>query len=138
MVFGKLNMRAWRVMIVAAIALLVVGCMAVSNLHEPKISTNTAVPSPSQTLAVKALGGLAVRAAASHTGYARTQFSDGWATVGNCDMREQILARDLTNVKLRSASDCTVLSGTLADPYTGKVMHFIRGPGTSLAVQIDH
>ena len=29
-------------------------------------------------------------------------------------------------------------SGTLNDPYTGKVISFVRGVKTSLAVQIDH
>jgi hypothetical protein len=31
-----------------------------------------------------------------------------------------------------------VLTGTLKDPYTGKVINFVRGVGTSNAVQIDH
>ncbi|MDQ2738004.1 MAG: HNH endonuclease family protein, partial [Actinomycetota bacterium] len=31
-----------------------------------------------------------------------------------------------------------VLTGTLADPYTGKTIHFVRGQSTSSAVQIDH
>jgi len=72
------------------------------------------------------------------TGYDRAQFGGDWAAVGNCDMRETILGRDLTNVVFRSAAGCTVLSGTLNDPYTGKVIHFVRGEGTSSAVQIDH
>ena len=33
---------------------------------------------------------------------------------------------------------CVVLSGTLADPYTGKTINFVRGQDTSTAVQIDH
>jgi hypothetical protein len=31
-----------------------------------------------------------------------------------------------------------VLTGTLRDPYTGESIAFVRGPGTSTAVQIDH
>jgi len=57
---------------------------------------------------------------------------------GSCDEREQILARDMTNVQFRSSTDCTVLSGILNDPYTGKMIHFVRGPNTSSDVQIDH
>lgn len=72
------------------------------------------------------------------TGYSRRQFGGEWATVGGCDMREHILGRDLTDVQYRSATDCTVLRGTLADPYTGKSISFRRGVGTSDAVQIDH
>jgi hypothetical protein len=53
-------------------------------------------------------------------------------------MREYILARDLTQVTFRPDDGCTVVSGTLDDPYTGKTIHFTRGPSTSEAVQIDH
>lgn len=53
-------------------------------------------------------------------------------------MREHILARDMTNVATKSATDCTVLSGILNDPYTRKIIHFVRGPSTSSDVQIDH
>ena len=31
-----------------------------------------------------------------------------------------------------------MLTGTLADPYTGDAIDFLRGSGTSSAVQIDH
>ncbi|MFC0265273.1 HNH endonuclease family protein [Alloscardovia macacae] len=55
-----------------------------------------------------------------------------------CDAREDVLARDLTNVQFRAGSSCKVQSGTLADPYTGKTIHFQRGVQTSKAVQIDH
>ncbi|HEY1835746.1 MAG TPA: HNH endonuclease family protein [Candidatus Saccharimonadales bacterium] len=138
MVFGKLSGRAWRVTIVAAIALLVVGGAVLSNSHEPNAPANTAILSSNETLAIKALGKLAVKSTASHAGYARRKFADGWTTVGNCDMREQVLNRDLANVKDQSASDCTVLSGTLHDPYSGKTIAFKRGAGTSSLVQIDH
>lgn len=30
------------------------------------------------------------------------------------------------------------MSGVLTDPYTGKTIEFVRGSGTSSAVQIDH
>lgn len=128
--------RALRVMIVTAITLLVVGGLVLSGWHEPK--KQAVAISANQTLAIKALGELAIKPAASNAGYARTKFADGWATVGNCDMREQILNRDLTKVKDESASNCTVLSGTLHDPYTGKAEQFKRGAGTSSLVQIDH
>lgn len=80
---------------------------------------------------------LAVKGRAPKTGYARDQFSSGWAEVGGCDTRNQILQRDLKNVKLKT-DGCTVLSGTLKDPYTGKTINFVRGVGTSSKVQIDH
>jgi hypothetical protein len=46
--------------------------------------------------------------------------------------------RDLTRVTWRDSPSCTVASGTLKDPYTGKTIYFVRGVKTSLAVQIDH
>jgi len=51
-------------------------------------------------------------------------------------MRQYILERDLTDVQL-DTDGCTVLSGRLADPYTGSFIDFLRGTSTSSAVQID-
>ncbi|MBT1170831.1 HNH endonuclease family protein [Bifidobacterium sp. SO4] len=60
-------------------------------------------------------------------------------TDGNgCDAREDVLARDLTDVQYKYAGSCEVASGTLDDPYTGKTIHFVRGRTTSAKVQIDH
>ncbi|MEN9713995.1 MAG: hypothetical protein RLZZ164_659 [Actinomycetota bacterium] len=44
----------------------------------------------------------------------------------------------MTNITWRTSPKCTVSTGTLRDPYTGKVINFVRGVKTSLAVQIDH
>ena len=88
--------------------------------------------------AATALAQLAVKGRAPKTGYARENFGDGWGNIGFCDTRNYILKRDLTNITWRDNPDCTVASGTLRDPYTGKVIHFVRGVGSSLAVQIDH
>lgn len=89
-------------------------------------------------LASAALSRLAVKGRAPKTGYTREQFGSGWDMLNGCDMREHILARDMTDVKVRSNTDCTVLSGTLNDPYTGKMIPFTRGPDTSSAIQVDH
>lgn len=85
--------------------------------------------------AAEALATLAVKGRAPKTDYARAQFGDGWARQGQCDMRNSILKRDMTDVV---EQDCKVMSGTLQDPYTGKTIRFIRGPQTSPLVQIDH
>jgi len=77
-------------------------------------------------------------AAAPHPqGYSRDEFGTAWKDVDDngCDTRDDILARDLTDVRRRGA--CTVTSGTLHDPYTGTTIHFVRGPQSAL-VQIDH
>lgn len=70
--------------------------------------------------------------------YDRDSFGSAWADVdGNgCDTRNDILARDLTNIT--KEGDCKVLTGTLADQYTGETINFTRGTKTSSAVQIDH
>ena len=90
-----------------------------------------------QPTAVSALSKLTVKGRAPKTGYARSKFSDGWGDIGSCDARNYILKRDLRNITVDS-DGCTVRSGTLYDKYTGKVIQFKRGVGTSLAVQIDH
>jgi len=90
-----------------------------------------------QPLAIDELKKLEIKGRAPKTGYARDQFGNGWAKWQKCDTRQRILARDLTDVKLDS-NGCTVLSGVLNDPYTGKIIEFKRGPGTSSMVQIDH
>jgi hypothetical protein len=71
---------------------------------------------------------------APKTGYARTQFGDGWSKTGNCDTRNIILHRDLTDITM--ANECTIASGILQDPYTGETIHF--SSADSSAVQIDH
>ena len=89
----------------------------------------------------------------SRTGW----FGQAWEDVDGdgCDTRNEILARDLDDVDYSRADgvqdrdggvgqcasgcpDATVWSGTLHDPYTGSVIAFQRGQGTSEAVQIDH
>lgn len=79
---------------------------------------------------------LPVKGRAPKTGYARSQFGDGWSNTEGCDTRNIILNRDMNDVVV--GEDCKIKSGTLADPYTGKKIHFQRGNATSSAVQIDH
>lgn len=87
---------------------------------------------------ISALAKLKVRPLGSQAGYDRDYFSDGWGNIGECDARNHILWRDLTNINWRASGNCLVATGTLRDPYTGKVIQFVRGVRTSLAVQIDH
>ncbi len=89
----------------------------------------------------------------SRTGW----FGDAWSDVDGdgCDTRNEILARDLTDLDFSRAPglqsqeegrgegasvcpDATVWSATLHDPYTGAEVPFERGQDTSAAVQIDH
>lgn len=99
--------------------------MAVSTKVSEKTSPSLAV-----------LNELPIKGRAPKTGYSRSQFGDGWRMFLGCDTRNLILARDLKNVITNE--DCKVVSGTLHDPYTSKVIQFIRGEQTSDDVQIDH
>ena len=87
---------------------------------------------------IAVLNKLAVKGRAPKTGYDRSLFGDGWGNIGSCDTRNFILQRDLTNITWRSGETCMVATGILRDPYTGKVINFVRGVSTSLKVQIDH
>ena len=123
------------------ITVLVVAMSAAVLLffHPELQQTVTLQPSTINTpsgSAAAALNELVVKGRAPKTGYARTQFGDGWASKNGCDMRNIILKRDLTNVT--ENDKCQVVSGRLNDPYTGKTIHFMRGAGTSDDVQIDH
>lgn len=82
------------------------------------------------------LESLAVKEKDESQKYYRKLFYDDWATDKNgCSTREVILKRDLKDVVLNA---CKVMSGTLDDPYTGKIVNFVRGQNSSSAVQIDH
>ncbi|MGI8793730.1 MAG: HNH endonuclease family protein [Acidimicrobiales bacterium] len=88
-----------------------------------------------------ALETLAVKGRAPKTGYARSQFGNGWGDFdrNGCDARNDILGRDLTDVAVRpGTNDCVVESGTLVDPYSADTVPFVKGNKTSTAVQIDH
>ena len=74
------------------------------------------------------------------SGYNRSVF--GYRTTdedkNGCDVREDVLARDLMHVRFKYAGSCKVVSGLLRDPYTGLNINFVRGRKTSALVQIDH
>jgi len=66
-------------------------------------------------------------------------FGTAWKDVdrNGCDTRNDVLARQLTDVVFKPGTrQCAVAAGDLRDPYTGKLIHFIRSDGG--AVEIDH
>ena len=80
---------------------------------------------------------------APKTGYTRAQFGPDLTKSdfdrNGCDTRNDILKRDLTNEVFKEKTiGCTVLSGTLVDPFSGETINFVRGVTTSSEVQIDH
>jgi hypothetical protein len=111
---------------------------APSSSAVPSVQASVAPPaSPGTALAL--LAALPVRQPQGGQAYQRTaDFGRAWLDMdGNgCDTRDDVLARDLGGIA--RAGSCEVLSGRLADPYTGQTIAFQRGRTTSALVQIDH
>jgi hypothetical protein len=129
-----------RRLILFSVILIVLAVMVVINT--PRSKTTHVTTKNSNTFIVKRdqlldeLGKLAIKGRAPKTGYSRSQFGDGWVKKNGCDTREIILNRDLTEVSVDSS--CNVTKGVLSDPYSGKVINFVRGSSTSSEVQVDH
>ncbi|BDO40967.1 HNH endonuclease family protein [Cellulomonas sp. NTE-D12] len=103
--------------------------------------SSAALPAGRGQDALAALAALRVHDSPSTSGYQRDLF--GYRAVdldrNGCDTRNDILRRDLHDVMVKPGThDCVVLSGTLADPYSGTTIAFTRGTSTSNDVQIDH
>ena len=95
---------------------------------------------PFAARAIDVLAALPIKGRAPKTGYDRGLFGQAWADVdrNGCDTRNDMLQRDLTGITYTNTVPCKVQSGTLADPYTGTSISFLRGSATSSKVQIDH
>lgn len=130
----------------AALTLALCGCTPQLPDRDTATAASTARTFTPHGAARTALEHLPVKSRAAKTGYDRTgRFGTAWSddttapgSHDSCDTRNNVLLRDLTRVRLRSASRCTVAAGLLHDPYTGTDIAFVRGPRTSLAVQVDH
>jgi hypothetical protein len=113
---------------------------AMPSLIEESIPRNTDSPQVSlrqegeSNEALAALEQLEVKGRAPKTGYERNLFGNGWAKVNGCSTRDIILYRDLIEPALDG--ECSVVKGTLHDPYTGETIHFTKAE--SAEVQIDH
>ena len=113
------------------------------NTYVLAAGVTAAAPNAQPAYATKAMDVLAtlpIKGRAPKSGYDRAQFGQAWADVdrNGCDTRNDILKRDLTGITYTNSVPCKVQSGTLADPYTGTSISFVRGTATSIAVQIDH
>ena len=74
---------------------------------------------------------------ASGAAYDReAQFRAEWPAVGDCDLRDAILTRDLTLTRSAPGIPCLITDGVLIDPYTGNRVTYDRGVNDR-AVQID-
>jgi hypothetical protein len=135
-----------RTTLAAVTALLVLSGCAISNGVEATPGDGTTggkssgvpVSGPSGS-ALKALAAIPIKGRAANTGYSRAEFGAAWKDTDHngCDQRNDILRRDLTNETFKAGTKgCIVLSGTLADPYTGKTIAFRKADAA--AIQIDH
>ncbi|GAA0591311.1 HNH endonuclease family protein [Streptomyces crystallinus] len=119
---------------VAALA----GALALTGCSDSKSEAGKAKPGApaARGSALAAVDTLTVKGRAAKTGYSRDQFGRGWTDTdaNGCATREDILKRDLTDVKFKDK--CEVASGTLTkDVYTGQTIKFVRGASK---VDIDH
>ncbi len=123
---------------------VIILCFAVFGLiqffpwsHDDSVRQNTNVLSEStQWSAAATLDKLQIKDKDMANQYNRAYFGSGWTTVSGCDTRNLILYRDLSMVKIDDK--CNVITGTLDDPYSGKLIRFVRGSNTSGDIQIDH
>lgn len=129
--FGKIA----RIVIILVIGSI--GAYKTVALETNKNDDSTTGAAQVNTAAGQALATLTIKGRAPKTGYTRTMFGDGWGMVSGCNTRDYILARDLTGTTFVAPS-CKVATGTLHDPYTDRVIQFVRGPETSADIQIDH
>lgn len=109
---------------------------------EPFASQEDREPAADRHIPGSALALLASLRMSEHSAarpYDREQFGPAWADAdrNGCDTRNDILRRDLTDVTVKPGTrDCVIVSGTLADPYSGTRIRFERGGASE--VDIDH
>lgn len=132
------NYRKRRLVLVVILFVIMIVVLVI-NIPKQNIVNAPVEGDKNQTAsspAISALEKLVIKGRAPKTGYDRAKFGNGWVSVNGCDTRNIILHRDLKDAKVDY--ECNVTSGVLNDPYTGKIINFIRGAKTSSAVQIDH
>lgn len=104
----------------------------------------TPVPDGARAAARAFIAKVAEKGRGPRTGYARRRFGPAWTddaetTWGHngCRTREDVLRRDLAATTIRPGTGgCVVLTGTLREPYTGRLIEFSKSRPTE--VQIDH
>ncbi|MFG2815400.1 HNH endonuclease family protein [Streptomyces sp. NPDC048410] len=125
--------RLWGGAVTAMVVMTAVtGCKA-----EETTGSSGAEPTGAKGAALAAADTLEVKGRAPKTGYSRERFGSAWADTdsNSCDTRDDILKRDLTEVKF-SDGKCKVTFGVLeSDPYSGKKVTYRRGRSL---VDIDH
>lgn len=86
-------------------------------------------------LAMEILDKLEIKGRAPKTGYARTEFYNGWPTVDGCSLRQRIIKREFGDTAV--LEECVVVAGEFEEPYTGEYRVF-RDKNEISKIQIDH
>lgn len=125
------------------LALVSVGVWLVLNpesyetIFVKKNDESVAVPEVGEgKLAIEVLELLEVKGRAPKTGYARTEFYDGWPLVDGCSLRQKILKREFG--ESATLDGCNVVAGEFDEPYTGEHMVFTDKAQIAKSLQIDH
>ena len=119
-------------------SLLVITALVIQPINGFAADTSTATKSQYEN-ALTALNKLPGKGRAPKTGYTREQFPH-WKDPdkNGCDSRNDILKRDLTKVIFKEGTNnCKVISGTLLDPYSNKIIAFDLNKSSS-TIDIDH
>ncbi|MFJ4621392.1 HNH endonuclease family protein [Streptomyces sp. NPDC088812] len=120
-------------------AIAVVTVCSVAGCTDATTGTGTAGPGPTARggAALAAAESLTVKGRGPKTGYDRDEFGSPWADTdsNDCGTRDDILKRDLEEVRFTGGT-CKVSYGVLeSDPYSGQEVTYRRG---SSQVDIDH
>ncbi|WP_435971106.1 GmrSD restriction endonuclease domain-containing protein [Streptomyces sp. Qhu_M48] len=130
------------------LALTVVAC-APGPVKESAPTAASALPlvtpgfPPTPAEARTRLAALTVAWGVNWQTYERSEFGDGWSDEtdapggrNGCDTRDDVLRRDLDDVRLGDGNPCVVLSGVLRDPYTGEELPYSYRRASR--IQTDH
>lgn len=104
--------------------------------QEPVSEPAAAVSSDGSPLAAEILSKLETKGRAPKTGYARTEFYNGWPNVDGCSLRQKIIRREMGDTAVMDS--CDVIAGEYTEPYTGSYEKFYQKSDFSKKVQIDH
>ncbi|MEU8775730.1 HNH endonuclease family protein [Streptomyces sp. NPDC048606] len=98
---------------------------------------------PDAATAGRLLAGLKVEWGRNWQTYRREEFGRTWSdetdAIGGrngCDTRDDVLRRDLAELREGDRNPCVVLSGVLHDPYTGKALPYSYRRASQ--IQTDH
>jgi hypothetical protein len=114
-----------------------------SSTPKPEATTKPNAFPPPSAVAKQQLAGLVVAYNRDSAAYQRDAFGSGWSGQGSypkiqggCEARDEVLRRDLAQVRAGDRNHCVIFSGELLDPYTGASHPYSRYRPSQ--IQIDH